>query len=106
MVILRHCSRTQSELSLLKTGPIRCRVQRSGDSTYSPLNSSSNFSDKPDSYVDAENKDYGAELFVNGGIVQRSPERQRRVEPEPQRAQDRPRYNDRTRYVRCRENQC
>ncbi|KAI3879401.1 hypothetical protein MKX03_004101 [Papaver bracteatum] len=41
-----------------------------------------------DSYVDAENKDY---------IVQRSPERQRRVEPVPQRAQSRPKYNDRTR---------
>ena len=26
----------------------------------------------PDSYVDPENKDYGAELFVNGEIVQRS----------------------------------
>ncbi|XP_068662894.1 multiple organellar RNA editing factor 2, chloroplastic-like [Aristolochia californica] len=59
----------------------------------------------PDSYVDPENKDYGAELFVNGEIVQRSPERQRRVEPVPPRAQDRPRYNDRTRYVRRRENQ-
>ncbi|EEF29510.1 DAG protein, chloroplast precursor, putative [Ricinus communis] len=58
----------------------------------------------PDSYVDPENKDYGAELFVNGEIVQRSPERQRRVEPQPQRANDRPRYNDRTRYVRRREN--
>ncbi|CAH1425094.1 unnamed protein product [Lactuca virosa] len=58
----------------------------------------------PDSYVDAENKDYGAELYVNGEIVQRSPERQRRVEPVPQRVQDRPRYNDRTRYVRRREN--
>ncbi|KAM3376484.1 multiple organellar RNA editing factor 2, chloroplastic [Capsicum galapagoense] len=58
----------------------------------------------PDSYVDPENKDYGAELFVNGEIVQRSPERQRRVEPVPQRAQDRPRYNDRTRYTRRREN--
>ena len=45
-----------------------------------------------------------AELFVNGEIVQRSPERQRRVEPAPQRAQDRPRYNDKTRYVRRREN--
>ncbi|GLT99321.1 hypothetical protein SLE2022_167640 [Rubroshorea leprosula] len=56
----------------------------------------------PDSYVDPEYKDYGAELFVNGEIVQRSPERQRRVEPQPQRAQDRPRYNDRTRYVRRR----
>ncbi|TYI72492.1 hypothetical protein E1A91_D07G065500v1 [Gossypium mustelinum] len=32
-----------------------------------------------------------AELFVNGEIVQRSPERQRRVELQPQRAQDRPR---------------
>ncbi|KAK2453896.1 plastid developmental protein DAG [Trifolium repens] len=51
----------------------------------------------PDSYVDPENKDYGAELFVNGEIVQRSPERQKRVEPQPQRHQDRPRYNDRTR---------
>ncbi|MBA0856947.1 hypothetical protein Goshw_005197, partial [Gossypium schwendimanii] len=58
----------------------------------------------PDSYVDPEYKDYGAELFVNGEIVQRSPERQRRVEPQPQRAQDRPRYNDRTRYLRRREN--
>ncbi|CAH9051152.1 unnamed protein product [Cuscuta epithymum] len=58
----------------------------------------------PDSYVDPENKDYGAELFVNGEIVQRSPERQKRVEPVAQRAQDRPRYNDRTRYVRRREN--
>ena len=46
-----------------------------------------------------------AELFVNGEIVQRSPERQRRVEPVPQRAADRPRYNDRTRYARRRENQ-
>ncbi|KQK18492.1 multiple organellar RNA editing factor 2, chloroplastic [Brachypodium distachyon] len=59
----------------------------------------------PDSYVDPENKDYGAELFVNGEIVQRSPERQRRVEPVPQRASDRPRYNDRTRYAWRRENQ-
>ena len=58
----------------------------------------------PDSYVDAENKDYGAELLVNGQIVQRSPERQRRVEPAPQRGGDRGRYNDRTRYVRRREN--
>ncbi|KAI4318130.1 hypothetical protein L6164_025936 [Bauhinia variegata] len=58
----------------------------------------------PDSYVDPEYKDYGAELFVNGEIVQRPPERQRRVEPQPQRYQDRPRYNDRTRYVRRREN--
>ncbi|CAL5208024.1 unnamed protein product [Lathyrus oleraceus] len=57
----------------------------------------------PDSYVDPENKDYGAELFVNGEIVQRSPERQKRVEPQPQRHQDRPRYNDRTRYVRRKE---
>lgn len=58
----------------------------------------------PDSYVDPEYKDYGAELFVNGEIVQRTPERQRRVEPVPQRHQDRPRYNDRTRYQRRREN--
>lgn len=46
-----------------------------------------------------------AELFVNGEIVQRPPERQRRVEPVPQRASDRPRYNDRTRYARRRDNQ-
>ncbi|KAG8094066.1 hypothetical protein GUJ93_ZPchr0012g19278 [Zizania palustris] len=58
----------------------------------------------PDSYVDPEYKDYGAELLVNGEIVQRPPERQRRVEPVPQRASDRPRYNDRTRYSRRREN--
>ncbi|KAJ1692960.1 hypothetical protein LUZ63_009658 [Rhynchospora breviuscula] len=51
----------------------------------------------PDSYVDPEYKDYGAELFVNGEIVQRSPERQRRVEIQPQRNQDRPRYNNRRR---------
>ncbi|KAG4154886.1 hypothetical protein ERO13_D03G080100v2 [Gossypium hirsutum] len=31
------------------------------------------------------------ELFVNGEIVQRALERQKRVEPKPQRAQDRPR---------------
>ncbi|KAI0504249.1 hypothetical protein KFK09_015199 [Dendrobium nobile] len=31
----------------------------------------------PDSYIDAENKDYGGELFVNGQIVKRSPERQK-----------------------------
>jgi hypothetical protein len=48
---------------------------------------------------------FAAELFVNGEIVQRSPERQRRVEPVPQRAQDRPRYSDRTHYVKRRENQ-
>ncbi|XP_010265003.1 PREDICTED: multiple organellar RNA editing factor 2, chloroplastic-like [Nelumbo nucifera] len=191
--LLSHSIRVVAP-SALRLNPIRCRVQRSGDSAYSPLNSSSNFSDRPptemaplfpgcdyehwlivmdkpggegatkqqmidcyiqtlakvvgseeeakkkiynvsceryfgfgceideetsnkleglpgvlfvlpDSYVDAENKDYGAELFVNGEIVQRSPERQRRVEPVPQRAQDRPRYNDRTRYVRRRENQ-
>ncbi|KAG9146629.1 hypothetical protein Leryth_014638 [Lithospermum erythrorhizon] len=44
----------------------------------------------PDSYVDPEYQDYGAELFVNGEIVQRSPERQRRVEPQPQRERHRP----------------
>lgn len=47
---------------------------------------------------------FSAELYVNGEIVQRSPERQKRVEPVPQRVQDRPRYNDRTRYVRRRDN--
>ncbi|KAJ4776868.1 multiple organellar RNA editing factor [Rhynchospora pubera] len=51
----------------------------------------------PDSYVDPEYKDYGAELLLNGEIVQRTPERQRRVEIQPQRNQDRPRYNNRRR---------
>ncbi|KAL6978725.1 Multiple organellar RNA editing factor 2, chloroplastic [Sarracenia purpurea var. burkii] len=190
--LISHSLRVASP-GVARLNQIRCRVNRSGGSTYSPLNSGSNFSDRPptemaplfpgcdyehwlivmdkpggegatkqqmidcyiqtlakvlgseeeakkkiynvsceryfgfgceideetsnkleglpgvlfvlpDSYVDAENKDYGAELFVNGEIVQRSPERQRRVEPVPQRAQDRPRYNDRTRYVRRREN--
>ncbi|GAB2281874.1 Multiple organellar RNA editing factor 2, chloroplastic [Dionaea muscipula] len=54
----------------------------------------------PDSYVDVEFQDYGGELLVDGKIVQRSPERQKRVEPVPPRPNDRPRYNDRTRYVR------
>ena len=48
--------------------------------------------------------DLPAELYVNGEIVQRSPERQRRVEPVPQGPRDRPRYNDKTRYVRRRDN--
>jgi hypothetical protein len=56
-------------------------------------------------YVLMKLSSFAAELFVNGEIVQRSPERQRRVEPVPQRAQDRPRYSDRTRYVKRRENQ-
>ncbi|KAG6489709.1 hypothetical protein ZIOFF_050985 [Zingiber officinale] len=61
----------------------------------------------PDSYVDAENKDYGAELFANGEIVQRPPERQRRIDAATthRNERDRPRYNDRTRYVRRRESQ-
>ncbi|WOK99059.1 multiple organellar RNA editing factor 2, chloroplastic-like [Canna indica] len=61
----------------------------------------------PDSYVDAESKDYGAELFVNGEIVQRPPERQRRIDAATTQRndRDRPRYNDRTRYVRRRESQ-
>ncbi|GAB2289735.1 Multiple organellar RNA editing factor 2, chloroplastic [Dionaea muscipula] len=54
----------------------------------------------PDSYVDAEYQDYGGELLVDGKIVQRSPERQKRVEPVPSGPRDRPRYNDRTRYAR------
>ncbi|CAI0627379.1 unnamed protein product [Linum tenue] len=33
----------------------------------------------PDAYVDPEYRDYGGELFVNGEIVARSPERERRV---------------------------
>lgn len=60
----------------------------------------------PDSYVDVEYQDYGAELFVNGEIVQRSPDRQRRVETQAQRGDGgRPRYNDRPKYVRRRDNQ-
>ncbi|CAM8930362.1 unnamed protein product [Rhodiola kirilowii] len=59
----------------------------------------------PDSYVDAENKDYGAELFYNGEIVQRPPDRQRRIiELTTHNTNTRPKYNDRTRYVRRREN--
>ncbi|KAM7258883.1 hypothetical protein ACFE04_015353 [Oxalis oulophora] len=50
----------------------------------------------PDSYVDPEYKDYGAELLVNGEIVQRSPERQRRVEPQDPRS-NRPRTQYRRR---------
>ncbi|KAI9086946.1 hypothetical protein K1719_031107 [Acacia pycnantha] len=177
---LNPLSHALRSLPRVRFTPIRCRVNRSGNSAYSPLNSGSNFSDRPptemaplfpgcdyehwlivmdkpggesatkqqmidcyiqtlakvvgseeeakkriynvsceryfgfgceldeetsnklgelpgvlfvlpDSYVDPENKDYGAELFVNGEIVQRSPERQRRVEPQPQRHQDRPR---------------
>ncbi|URD75044.1 DAG protein [Musa troglodytarum] len=63
----------------------------------------------PDSYVDAENKDHGgiAELFVRGEIVQRPPERQRRIDAATARRndRDRPRSNDRSRYVTCRESQ-
>ncbi|EOA27681.1 hypothetical protein CARUB_v10023834mg, partial [Capsella rubella] len=59
----------------------------------------------PDSYVDPENKDYGAELFENGEVVPRPPERQRRiVELTTQRGSDKPKYHDRTRNVRRREN--
>ncbi|XP_010538368.1 PREDICTED: multiple organellar RNA editing factor 5, mitochondrial-like [Tarenaya hassleriana] len=57
----------------------------------------------PDSYVDPEFKDYGAELFVNGEIVPRPPERQRRIEQfTTHKSSDRPKYNDRTRYARRR----
>ncbi|XP_074266230.1 multiple organellar RNA editing factor 2, chloroplastic-like, partial [Silene latifolia] len=52
----------------------------------------------PDSYADPEYNDYGAELFVNGEIVQRSPERKRRVETIAPRHGDRPRSGDRSRY--------
>ncbi|VVA93334.1 unnamed protein product [Arabis nemorensis] len=59
----------------------------------------------PDSYVDPEYKDYGAELFVNGEVVQRPPERQRRItELTTPKSNDKPKYHDRTRYVRRREN--
>ena len=48
-----------------------------------------------------------AELFANGEIVQRPPERQRRIDAATTQRndRDRPRYNDRTRYVRRRESQ-
>lgn len=58
----------------------------------------------PDSYVDATNKDYGGELFIDGKIVQRSPERQRLIDAAMYKGNDRPRNNDRTR-ARRRENQ-
>ena len=51
----------------------------------------------PSSNVDAEYKDHRGEVLVDGKIVERSPERQQRVTPVPQRNNDRPRYNDRTR---------
>ncbi|WZZ55257.1 multiple organellar RNA editing factor 6, mitochondrial-like [Brassica napus] len=58
----------------------------------------------PDSYVDPEYKDYGAELFVNGEVVPRPPERQRKIlELTTQRSSDKPRYNDKTRNVRRRD---
>ncbi|XP_074321812.1 multiple organellar RNA editing factor 2, chloroplastic-like isoform X2 [Silene latifolia] len=66
----------------------------------------------PDSYADPEYNDYGADLFVNGEIVQRSPERQRRVKPlarshgffgASRSHGDRPRYGDTSRY-KMREN--
>ncbi|CAH2051861.1 unnamed protein product [Thlaspi arvense] len=59
----------------------------------------------PDSFVDAEYRDYGAELFVNGEVVPRPLERQRRItELTTHRSSDKPKYHDRTRYVRRREN--
>ncbi|KAJ4903638.1 Multiple organellar RNA editing factor 6 [Raphanus sativus] len=59
----------------------------------------------PDSYVDPEYKDYGAELFVNGEVVPRPPERQRKiVELTTQRSSDKPPRYDRTRNVRRRDN--
>lgn len=46
-----------------------------------------------------------AELFVNGEVVPRPPERQRRmVEFTTHRSSDRPKYNDRTKNVRRRDN--
>lgn len=58
----------------------------------------------PDSYVDATHKDYGGELFIDGQIVQRSPERQRLIDAAMYKGNDRPRNNDRAR-ARRRENQ-
>ncbi|WZZ39848.1 multiple organellar RNA editing factor 6, mitochondrial-like [Brassica napus] len=54
----------------------------------------------PDSYVDPEYKDYGGELFLNGEVVPRPPERQRRI---VRFMTPILRYNDRTRNVRGRE---
>ncbi|XP_057429826.1 multiple organellar RNA editing factor 2, chloroplastic-like [Lotus japonicus] len=51
----------------------------------------------PDSYVDPEYKDYGGELFVNGAIVQRPPERQKRLDRNKQPERRHERYNDKTR---------
>eukprot|EP00252_Welwitschia_mirabilis_P013129 TRINITY_DN29003_c0_g1_i1.p1 TRINITY_DN29003_c0_g1~~TRINITY_DN29003_c0_g1_i1.p1 ORF type:complete len:235 (-),score=18.99 TRINITY_DN29003_c0_g1_i1:391-1095(-) len=57
----------------------------------------------PDSYVDPTHQDYGGELFVDGKIVPRSPERQRLIDAATQHTNARPRYNDRAR-ARRREN--
>ncbi|CAF2122782.1 unnamed protein product [Brassica napus] len=54
----------------------------------------------PNSYVDPEYKDYGGELFLNGEVVPRPPERQRRI---VRFMTPILRYNDRTRNVRGRE---
>ncbi|XP_077253346.1 multiple organellar RNA editing factor 2, chloroplastic-like [Tasmannia lanceolata] len=59
----------------------------------------------PDCYKDIKNKDYGAELLVNGEMVQTSPERQRRMRDIPKRAPNRPPYN-RFRYLMSRESLC
>lgn len=59
----------------------------------------------PDSYVDPAFQDYGAELFVNGEIVSRPPERQRKIDELTSASRDnRTKYNDRPRYNRRREN--
>ncbi|KAF8392152.1 hypothetical protein HHK36_022494 [Tetracentron sinense] len=44
--ILSHAVRVVSP-GATRLNPVRCRVHRSGDSAYSPLNSGSNFSDRP-----------------------------------------------------------
>ena len=45
------------------------------------------------------------ELFVDGKVVQRPLERLRLIDALTERSNDRPRYNDRSRYARRRENQ-
>ena len=48
---------------------------------------------------------YLGELFVDGKVVQRHPERQRLIDAGTQWSNDRPRYSDRCRYAHQRENQ-
>ncbi|KAI3841771.1 hypothetical protein MKX03_035640, partial [Papaver bracteatum] len=47
----------------------------------------------PDSYVDVENKDYGGVPYINGEIIERSPEKQKRVEECPEELRRTPKTN-------------